>query len=77
MRLASWMRFETVMHQQEWMTAIEMLAPNIHLPDEQLLTYPFGQLCPGTRHYLHGGSASTSTAELPEKWMHVQSGSPT
>ena len=37
MRLASWVRFETVMHQQDWMAAIEMLVPNIHLPDAALL----------------------------------------
>ena len=37
LRLASWIRFETVMHQQDWIAAIEMLVPNIHLPDEALL----------------------------------------
>ena len=37
LRVASWIRFETVMHQQDWIAAIEMLVPNIHLPDEALL----------------------------------------
>ena len=31
------MRFETLMNQRDWITAIEMLVPNIHLPDEALL----------------------------------------
>ena len=37
LRLASWIRFETVMNQQDWLTAIELLVPQIHLPDTQLL----------------------------------------
>ena len=37
LRLASWIRFETVMNQRDWITAIEMLVPNIHLPDGALL----------------------------------------
>ena len=37
LRLASWIRFETVMNQQDWRTAIELLVPQIHLPDTELL----------------------------------------
>ena len=37
LRLASWIRFETVMNQQDWRTAIEQLVPQIHLPDPELL----------------------------------------
>ena len=37
LRLASWVRFETVMDQKDWLTAIEMLVPNIFLPDPELL----------------------------------------
>ena len=37
LRLASWVRFETVMDRREWSTAIAMLVPAIHLPDEALL----------------------------------------
>ena len=37
LRLASWIRFETVMNQQAWRTAIEQLLPQIHLPDPALL----------------------------------------
>ena len=37
LRLASWIRFETVMNQQDWRTAIEQLVPQIHLPDPALL----------------------------------------
>ena len=37
LRLASWIRFETVMNQQDWRTAIEQLVPQIHLPDAELL----------------------------------------
>ena len=37
LRLASWIRFETVMNQQDWRTAIERLVPQIHLPDPELL----------------------------------------
>ena len=37
LRLASWIRFETVMDRRDWSTAIEMLVPEIHLPDEALL----------------------------------------
>ena len=37
LRLASWIRFETVMSQQDWRTAIEQLVPQIHLPDPALL----------------------------------------
>ena len=37
LRLASWIRFETVMNQQDWRTAIEQLVPHIHLPDPELL----------------------------------------
>ena len=33
LRLAFWIRFETVVNQQDWLTAIELLAPQIHLPD--------------------------------------------
>ena len=36
LRLASWIRFETVMNQQDWLTAIELLVPQIHLPDTEL-----------------------------------------
>ena len=36
-RLASWIRFETVMHQKDWLAAIELLVPQIHLPDAELL----------------------------------------
>ena len=38
LRLASWIRFETVMHRKDWMAAIETLVPNIHQSDEHLLT---------------------------------------
>ena len=37
LRLASWIRFETVMNQKDWLTAIELLVPQIHLPDTELL----------------------------------------
>ena len=37
MRLASWIRFETVMHRRDWMAAIETLVPNIHKSDDELL----------------------------------------
>ena len=37
LRLASWIRFETIMNQQDWLTAIELLVPQIHLPDTELL----------------------------------------
>ena len=37
LRLASWIRFETVANQQDWRTAIEQLVPQIHLPDPALL----------------------------------------
>ena len=37
LRLASWVRFETVMDRREWSTAIAMLVPAIHLPDDALL----------------------------------------
>ena len=37
LRLASWVPFETVMDRREWSTAIAMLVPAIHLPDEALL----------------------------------------
>ena len=37
LRLASWIRFETVMNQPDWRTAIEQLVPQIHLPDPALL----------------------------------------
>ena len=37
LRLASWIRFETVMNQQDWRAAIEQLVPQIHLPDAELL----------------------------------------
>ena len=37
LRLASWIRFETVMNQQDWRTAIERLVPQTHLPDPELL----------------------------------------
>ena len=38
LRLASWVRFETVMDRRQWSTAIAMLVPAIHLPDDALLT---------------------------------------
>ena len=37
LRLASWIRFETVMDQKDWLTAIELLVPKIFLPDPELL----------------------------------------
>ena len=37
LRLASWIRFETIMDQKDWLTAIESLVPQIHLPDPELL----------------------------------------
>ena len=37
LRLASWIRFETVMNQQDWRTAIEQLVLQIHLPYAELL----------------------------------------
>ena len=37
LRLASWVRFETVMDRHQWSTAIALLVPSIHLPDEALL----------------------------------------
>ena len=37
LRLASWVRLETVMDRREWSMAIAMLVPAIHLPDEALL----------------------------------------
>ena len=37
LRLASWIRFETVMNRKDWKAAIDMLVPNIHLPDAELL----------------------------------------
>ena len=39
LRLASWIRFETVMNQQDWRTAIELLVPQIHLSDTELLHF--------------------------------------
>ena len=37
LRLASWVRFETVMDRHQWSTAIALLVPSIHLPDDALL----------------------------------------
>ena len=37
LRLASWVRFETVMDRHKWSTAIALLVPAIHLPDDALL----------------------------------------
>ena len=37
LRLASWVRFETVMDRCKWSTAIALLVPAIHLPDDALL----------------------------------------
>ena len=39
LRLASWIRFETVMHQRDCIAAIEILVPNIHLPDDDLFQF--------------------------------------
>lgn len=45
--LASWIRFETVMDRRDWSTAIEMLVPRIHLPDEaQVAVLPLRFPCP-------------------------------
>lgn len=38
LRLASWVRFETVMDRRLWSTAIARLVPAIHLPDDALLS---------------------------------------
>ena len=46
LRLASWIRFETVMDRRDWSTAIEMLVPEIDLPDEALLRL-LGRCVPG------------------------------
>ena len=37
MRLASWIRFETLMASDDWEGAISMLVSNLHQPDQELL----------------------------------------
>ena len=37
MRLASWIRFETLMLREDWAGAISMLVSDIHRPDQELL----------------------------------------
>ena len=37
MRLASWVRFETLMASDDWEGAISMLVSNLHQPDKELL----------------------------------------
>ena len=37
MRLASWIRFETVMTSDDWEGAISLLVSNLHRPDQELL----------------------------------------
>ena len=37
MRLASWIRFETVMTSDDWEEAISLLMSNLHRPDKELL----------------------------------------
>ena len=43
MRLASWVRFETIMTSEDWEGAISMLVANLHRPDQELLSLL--QLC--------------------------------
>ena len=64
LRLASWIRFETVMNQQDWRTAIERPVPQIHLPDREL---PIAQLCARTGDLIHGRSTSTALVQLSSR----------
>ena len=62
LRLASWIRFETVMNQQDWRTAIEQLVPQIHLPAGSV-----AQLCPRAGDRIYGRSTSIALMQLPSR----------
>ena len=62
LRLASWIRFETVMRQKDWLAAIELLVPKIHLPDAELLELL--RSCVPEQGIVDGRSTSIAVAQL-------------
>ena len=61
MRLASWIRFETLMTSEDW-HAIGLLVSNLHRSNKDLLLVL--QKCVATTNSLHGRSTSTSTEKF-------------
>ena len=64
MRLASWIRFETVMTSDDWEGAISLLVSNLHRPDQELLIDAAAKLRGRTANCLHGRSAGTTAEKL-------------
>ena len=64
LRLASWVRFETVMDRREWSTAIAMLVPAIHLPDT---VEAARSVCAGARYHIHGRGTGSPVTQLSSR----------
>ena len=65
MRLASWIRFETLMTSEGWEGAISILVSNLHRLERPTSTSP--DVCSRAANSLHGGSTGPSTEKLQSR----------